>query len=265
MTGPAPLLATAYRNALRLYPRQFRDRYCDQMLLTMHDAHRERDCGSFRFWLTVFADLVQSAAQEHLHMLRNRILARPIFFHALTLGLVLTLWGAGAAVTWQQTLRRGANHPQIEMGLRYAHAIAAGTRPEDLVPSNRIDLQTSLEPFAIFYDGNGHPVASTASLNGRIPTPPAGVFDYARRYQLDLITWQPQSGVRMASALRRVDGPHPGFVLTGRSLLLVEEQEDALRRGTFITWFGLMALLVIGAMLLDRAQNANLRSLATQA
>ena len=69
-----------------------------------------------------------------------------------------------------------------------------------------------------------------------------------------MITWQPQPGVRMASVLSRVHGPNPGFILTGRSLLLVEEQEDVLRRGTFLTWCVLIGLLALGALFLNRAQ-----------
>jgi hypothetical protein len=140
------------------------------------------------------------------------------------------------------------------MGRRYAHAIAAGARPEDLFPAERIDLRASLEPFAIVYSESGAPIASTASLNSAVPVPSSGIFDYARKYQLDMVTWQPQPGVRIAAVLRHVSGPNPAFVLTGRSLFLVEEQESLLRRGTFITWFFLMALLIAGAWFLNRFQ-----------
>jgi hypothetical protein len=50
--------------------------------------------------------------------------------------------------------------------------------------------------------------------------------------------------VRIATVAQRIDGPHPGFILVGRSLALVQQQEDELRVGTFITWFCLMALLI---------------------
>ncbi|MDP9049871.1 MAG: hypothetical protein M3O31_03985 [Acidobacteriota bacterium] len=253
MNGPNPILFALYRRAICLYPVRLRLRYRDQMLQTARDAHAEQ-VDRFLFWPRLFTDLFQSSVKEHLLMTRDQAFRRPIFFHAIVLGLILTLMGGSAAVTMQQMLRRGANHPQIEMGRRLAQAIAAGTKPEDLLPAGGIDLQTSLEPFAIFYSEKRVPIASTGFLNNAVPVPPGGVFDYAGKYQLDMITWQPQPGVRMASILRRVEGSNPGFILTGRSLLLVEEQEYALRRGTFITWFILMVLLAIGALFLNRAQ-----------
>jgi hypothetical protein len=60
--------------------------------------------------------------------------------------------------------------------------------------------------------------------------------------------------VRIAAVAQRIDGPNPGFILVGRSLTLVQQQEDLLRVGTFITWFVLMALLIAGAVFLNRAQ-----------
>jgi hypothetical protein len=60
--------------------------------------------------------------------------------------------------------------------------------------------------------------------------------------------------VRIAAVAQRIDGPNPGFILVGRSLTMVQQQEDLLRVGTFITWFVLMALLIAGAVFLNRAQ-----------
>jgi hypothetical protein len=254
MNSPNPFLFALYRQALRLYPARLRVRYQDQILQTLRDTHSETR-HPLLFWPSLFLDLLQSSIKEHVLMTRDQAMRRPIFVHAVTLGLILTLMGGAAAVTMQQLLRRGADHPQIEMGRSYAHAIAAGARPQDLFPAERIDLRGSLEPFVIFYSESGVPIASTASLNSAVPVPPSGIFDHARKYQLDMVTWQPQPGVRMAAVLRHVSGPNPGFVLTGRSLFLVEEQEDLLRRGTFITWFAVMCLLALGALFLSRAES----------
>jgi hypothetical protein len=64
--------------------------------------------------------------------------------------------------------------------------------------------------------------------------------------------------VRIATVARRIDGPHPGFVLVGRSLTLVENQEGLLYHATFIGWFVLVALLFAGAALLSRVQSSTL-------
>ena len=187
-------------------------------------------------------------------MIRDQAIGRPIFFHALTLGLILTVWGAAASLTFQQMLRRGVNQPQIQMAASYAAAIAAGGKPDIVIPPNNVNLEQSLEPFAIFYDDQGAPITSNAHLNQVIPIPPPGVFLYLRSHATDTVTWQPQPTVRIAAVIHRVSGPNPGFLLAGRSLSMVEEQESLFWRMVFLGWFLLVFLLVAGAALLNRFQ-----------
>jgi hypothetical protein len=253
---PNPFLFALYRSSLRLYPWRLRLLYQDQLLQTARDAHGD-STSSLYFWPALFADLFKSAVKEHLLMIRDQVIARPIFFHALTLGLILTVWGAAASLTFQQMLRRGANQPQIQMAATYAAEIASGINPEQAIPRNKVDLEQSLEPFAIFYDDQGTPVTSNAHLNQVIPSPPGGVFNYLRSHDTDTVTWQPQPNVRIAAVIHRVSGPSPGFILAGRSLRMVEEQESLFWRMVFLGWFLLVFLLVAGAALLSRFQRRN--------
>jgi hypothetical protein len=253
MKTPNPFLFAVYRNALHLYPRHLRLAYYDQFLQTVRDAYADSP-SSLSFWPSLFADLLKSAVKEHLLMVREQVIARPIFFHALTLGIVLTLFGCFAAFVFQGLLRRGANEPQAQMGAFYASRIEAGVKPGDAIPHNNVDIENSLEPFAIFYDDDGAPVIATGHLNQAIPTPPTGVFNYVRSHANDYITWQPQPNVRIATVIQRVSGPNPGFLLTGRSLRLVEEQENILRNMVFGGWFLVVFLLIAGAVLLNRIQ-----------
>ncbi|HEU4413536.1 MAG TPA: hypothetical protein VFT65_02040 [Candidatus Angelobacter sp.] len=74
---------------------------------------------------------------------------------------------------------------------------------------------------------------------------------------MEKVTWQPKPGVRLASVIRRVPGKTPGFVLAGRSLRLVEEQESLLKWMAFSIWLIVMALLAGGTLLIKRAQPAS--------
>lgn len=254
MSRPSPILFALYRHALRLYPPRMRLLYQDQMLQTVRDAHAERQHRPFLFWAQLFTDLCISAVKEHILMTRDRAMRRPIFFHALTLGVILTLWGFAAAITMQQFLRRGADQPQIQMAKNYASQIVQGEQLEDVLPPVHIDIARSLEPFAIYYNDQGEPVGATGHLDQSVPAPPAGVFSHIHTHPVDNFTWQPRPGLRIAAVAFHVNGPNPGFILVGRSLALVQQQEDLLRRGAFITWFVLMALLALGALFLNRAQ-----------
>jgi hypothetical protein len=278
MSHPNSILFALYRRALWLYPSCLRLLYQDQMLQTLRDADSDRVSSAAIFWIYLFADLLKSSVKERLLMARNQVIARPIFFYTLTLAVLLTLWGFPAAITMQQLLRRGADQPQIQMAQNYASAIAEASNPSpdrgmspasaelkaimvesSIVPPRHLDLSTTLEPFVILYDVGGKPLLSTGNLDGAIPVPPAGVFAYLRTHPADKFTWQPSPGLRIAAVAQRVDAPRidgsqPGFILVGRSLALVQQQEDLLRRGTFITWFCLMALLIAGAYFLNRFQ-----------
>lgn len=266
MRPPDPTLLASYSHLMRsIYPKHLRDRYHHQMLQTARDANADRTCSALQFWARLYTDLVRASIQEHTRMFRNEILARPVFFYTLALGLILTICGAAASLTFQQMLRRGANQPQVQMADQLVSELNAGRTPAAVIPSRIVDLHESLEPFAIFYDQAGVPVASSGRLETAIPVPPSGVFGFVRAHASDIITWQPQHGVRIAAVIRRVDGPTPGYVLTGRSLRVVEQQESAFWRIVFSGWVGLLVLLGAGAALLSYAQNSGARRMATEA
>jgi len=139
--------------------------------------------------------------------------------------------------TVQQTFRSGANDPQIQMAYDTARALTSGQTADTLLPAGEVDLAQSLASYLILFDAGGNPVASNALLHGQIPTPPPGVFEYAREHGEDRITWQPESGVRSAIVVVPVnDGS--GFVLAGRSLREVEMREENLVKQLGIGWVG---------------------------
>ena len=259
-----PLPLAAYAQTIELiYPKHLRERYQDQMLQTARDANRERTSSAVRFWTHLYTDLVRSSLQEHTRMFRNELFARPIFFHTLTLSLILTMWGLFAAMSIQGALRRSADQPQLRMAQEYAAVLASGSSVEDAFPRVHVDIEHSPEPFAIFYNSAGQPVAATGHISDTVPSPPSGVFEYLRTHPSDKFTWQPHRGLRIAAVMQRVDGSKAGFILVGRSLQATELETVTLRRATFVSWALLMCLLAAGAMYLDRAQRMRGTPLAT--
>jgi hypothetical protein len=247
-------LTSLYSYALLLYPRRLRLKYREQMLLSLRDAYHDCSTRKGRFWFNSFFDLLQSSLSERLYMFRDRVFRQPIAYYTLALAVVLTLLSVATAISMQQMLRRGADQPQVDMADRYAGEIGSGEAPGNVVPTGYVDLERSLQPFVIFYDDHGRPGTGTGYIDQSLPVLPSGVLEFVRSHGSENVTWQPRPGIRIASVIKHVTGKGSGFILAGRSLRTVEEQESLLRRMFIGGWIGLMLLLLGGAFLLTRIQ-----------
>lgn len=164
---------------------------------------------------------------------------------ALTISIICLL----VYVSVQQALRQSANDPQIQMAEDAAAEMAKGSGPEEVLPSETIDISKSLASYVIIYDAGGIPVAGSGTLEGKLPTLPEGVFDFAKNNGKDKITWQPRPGVRSAIVVVHYQGENPGYVMAGRSLREVEVRTSQLQLITALAWLaGLFATLIISAI-----------------
>jgi hypothetical protein len=188
----------------------------------------------------------------------NMRILRQVLKAWLPLALVLTACCALVCVTEQQNLRQSANDPQIQMAEDAAVALAAGRPAQAVVPAGRVEIARSLAPFLIVFNAAGRVEASSAVLQGQLPSLPAGLLDSTRTLGEDRVTWQPAAGVRIAAVLVRVDGPQPGFVLAGRSLREVELRETQVYRFAALTWLlaavGSLVLVILGELLLGEGR-----------
>jgi hypothetical protein len=149
----------------------------------------------------------------------------------------------------QQDLRTGANDPQVQMAEDAAARLDAGASPSAVMPPQPVDMARSLAPFLLLFDQDGRLQAGSATLNGRTPSPPAGVFRAVPSGGRSEITWAPEPDVREAAVIIAHQG---GYILAGRSLRLVEQREDALARLTILLFFvmvvstGIASIVVSG-------------------
>jgi len=136
----------------------------------------------------------------------------------------------------QQDYRQSANDPQIQVSEDLSRALSTGEDIAKLVPTETVDLSTSLATFMIVYDDSGQIVASTAKLDGATPTLPSGVLDFVKTHGQERLTWQPKTGVRSATVVTRFVGKSSGYVLAGRSLREVEKREEQLLAQISLAW-----------------------------
>jgi hypothetical protein len=144
-------------------------------------------------------------------------------------------------VAVQQSIRQGANDPQVQLANDAAAALARGAQP-DPAPVAHVDLRSSLAPFLVRYDEAGKPTGGSGYLNGTLPSPPAGVFDFARSHGEHRVTWMPERAVRVASVIVHVPGTAGGFVLAGRRM-------DEIEARTHYVLVACASMIVVTALL----------------
>lgn len=166
----------------------------------------------------------------------------------------------------QQSLRTEANDPQIQMAEDTAAGLQGFVVAPGLVPSDSVDISTSLAPYVVIYNSSGTPVAGNGFLQGTLPNLPAGVFAYVQAHGEDQFTWQPRPSVRQAVVITSFNSvktpnfpdsyPNSGFVMAGRSLREVEIRENQVEFETDIAWIptliGLFILEIFFAVAEER-------------
>jgi hypothetical protein len=170
----------------------------------------------------------------------------------IVLGAFATVLAGVLYAGRQQQLRGDANHPQVEMARAAASRLDAGATPESVLPGGQVvDIGRSPDSYLIVVDTAGAVLATSAELGGALVIPPAGVFDYVRTHGEDVISWQPEAGVRSAIVVDAFDG---GYVVAGRSLKATEDAEDRLGILALAGWA--LAMTAAGGLGLLRARLA---------
>ena len=164
----------------------------------------------------------------------------------LPAAVLATGWSGLVYVVVQQDLRSGANDPQEQLATDTAAELNAGAAPTTVVTGRMVDVGISLAPFVVVYDSAGKVVASDAQLDGAPPHVPADVLASVIARGRDAVTWQPRTGVRIATVTVPWSG---GTVMAGRSLRLVEDRESQLGLLVGVGWLALLVALAVSVAL----------------
>jgi hypothetical protein len=166
-----------------------------------------------------------------------------IFRVWLPFAVATTAFCALVYASAQQTLRSGLNDPQIQMAEDTAYALNNGATIESVVPTERVEMSSSLAPFIVIYDNNGKPVASSGLLNGQMPDYPKGALDSSKQSGENRVSWQPNLTVRVASVVVPYNN---GFVMAGRNMREVEQRELNAEQMAGVVWLlTLIAVFVV--------------------
>jgi hypothetical protein len=156
--------------------------------------------------------------------------------------------------TAQQSLRQGANDPQIEYAEDGARSIKAGQSAS--FGPDKIDLNKTLGVFLAVYDKDYKVIDSNAILDGALPQPPMGVFETAQGKGQYRVTWQPKKEIRLALVIVPVGNDAGQFVVAGRSLREVEKRENWTFQMAAAVWVILILVSFVAIVFLDRKNAA---------
>ena len=155
----------------------------------------------------------------------------------------------------QQSTRLSADDLPLTTAQLAKQELQSGSNPKDIVPALKTNLKTDSSVFTIITDSSKHVLSSSATLDGQTPLPPNGVFEFTSTHGTDHFTWQPETGVRLATrVITYGKSPNGGFIITGQSLRQYEN-----RISTY-TYIALAAWLAVAAwsyllVLLPRPQS----------
>jgi len=167
--------------------------------------------------------------------------------------------------TVQQNYRQSLNDPQIQMAEDAAAQISSGKEIDEVVPTNVVDISTSLSPWLAVYTNAGVPLLSSGKLNGELPQLPQGVFDTSTWHTYaedgfalpvpqdeDRFTWQPQSDVRQAVVMVHYDSANgTGFVVAGRNMREVENRVGVLVSMVAIGWLVIVVTTLVAQAIVE--------------
>lgn len=105
----------------------------------------------------------------------------------------------------QQVYRSSANDPQIQIARDASVDIREGKSINKYFSFDTVNLTQRLATFIELFDKHGKPLKSTGLLNGSLPQLPAGIFEFTKQNKEDILTWQPQPGVRMAMVCELIE------------------------------------------------------------
>lgn len=156
--------------------------------------------------------------------------------------IITTVFGV-IYVTVQQCYRSGADDPQIQLVRDINLKLHTG-KSIDRFFDDSINIAQSLSPFVVLFNENGKPLRSSGYLNDKMPELPADVFDFTKANGEHNVTWQPQSGVRIAMVILYSNSSPAGFIAAGRSLQEVEIREHNMVVMILIGWIMCIAVIL---------------------
>lgn len=175
----------------------------------------------------------------------------------LPFAVCITLLSALIYFSSQQVIRLSANEmPSLSVDTALAR-ISIGQQLGTILPNIPIELS---KPFGFFFSAyNEQKVLTIAqtTVHGAPVSVPSGVLDYAKSHGKDRVTWQPETGIRLATVV--VYEPRTKtYLVAGRDLTDYEHRIQTLGLQILFGW-GITMIATFGAVVLTHMFHAQKR------
>ena len=161
--------------------------------------------------------------------------------HYFLSAIILTVVFATMYVLMQQQGRAQANDTPSLLATQVAKQLDADLGLES-ISMGETDLANDPIPFVIMYDTQGKAVGGSGYLDKKLAVVPKGVLTHATSGKHNAVTWQPKSGIRIASVTVKAKNY---YVLGGQSLSATEDHASQLLKLT-VLGYGISLAVLIG-------------------
>jgi hypothetical protein len=159
----------------------------------------------------------------------------------LRLAFVVTVLSIVIYILTQQHYRMALNDPQIQMVKDAQSMLLAGKQPAEIVGRAQVfDASTRMDPFLAVYDESGNTLEANATVDGLLPRPPVGIFEYAKSHGENKVTWQTKNGTRIALVVRPVAIESGWFVAAGRNMSEAEAKISLIGNRILVAWLTIL-------------------------
>lgn len=182
------------------------------------------------------------------------------FLPQIILGLLLSFIVTGLVALhylgMQQYVRLALNDEPNEIATDITAQLAPSSSLANVsLNKNPVDLKDSLSSFTLIYGADKKQIAASSDLNGKAPSIPEGVLDFAKSHGENRITWQPENGLRYAIVVKYFNDKSEGFVVVGKSLKESEKKQSALLLESVATWTVLQVVTLVAFVLIIKLNN----------
>ncbi len=145
---------------------------------------------------------------------------KTVFRHCLPLCAAAMCIFATMYMVVQQYIRLSANEIPAQVATDVKIRLEAGEDATKIMAGMpAVDIGKSLSPFALICNADAAVVAGSGMLNGKYPASPVGSLTFALHEGENRISWQPETGERMATVILPYSyNGAKGYIIAGRSL-----------------------------------------------